>query len=84
MRLHPSHSGAGRNGVPDLITGTVTAAYASDVTTLTIEIDNDSVSADAIASEDYTYQIQRVTDDGDCVVEVSGALTLLDRYVSRV
>lgn len=75
--------GAGRNGVADLITGTVTAAYASNVTTLTIEIDHADISADAIDSEDYTYQIQRITSGGDCVIEVSGNLTLLTRYVSR-
>jgi hypothetical protein len=75
--------GAGRNGVADLITGTVTSSYASNVTTLTIEIDQAGVSTDAIASEDYTYQIQRVTADGDHVIEVSGNLTLLDRYAAR-
>lgn len=75
--------GAGRNGVADQITGTVTASYASNVTTLTIEIDAASIDADAIASEDYSYQIQRVTADGDHVVEVSGNLTLLTRYVAR-
>jgi hypothetical protein len=75
--------GAGRNGVPDLITGTVTSSYSANVTTLTIEIDQAGVSTDAIASEDYTYQIQRVTADGDHVIEVSGNLTLLDRYAAR-
>jgi hypothetical protein len=75
--------GAGRNGVPDLITGTVTSSYSVNVTTLTIEIDQAGVSTDAIASEDYTYQIQRVTADGDHVIEVSGNLTLLDRYAAR-
>lgn len=75
--------GAGRNGVADMITGTVVSSHASNITTLTIQIDQVGLSSDASASEDYTYQIQRVTADGDCVVEVSGNLTLLDRYVAR-
>lgn len=75
--------GAGRNGVADMITGTVTSAHSANVTTLTIEIDHAGVSTDAIASEDYTYQIQRVTADAEHVVELSGNLTLLNRYVSR-
>ena len=76
--------GAGRNGIANQITGTVTSTYSANVTTLTITIDSDDIDADAIPSEDYTYQIQRKTSAGDQVVEVSGNLTLLTRYVSRV
>lgn len=75
--------GAGRNGVPNLIRGTVTSGYASNVTTLTIEIDGaaDIDIAQAIASEDYTYQIRRVTDGGKKVTEVEGKLTLITDYI---
>lgn len=75
--------GAGRNGVPNLIRGTVTSAYASNVTTLTIEIDGatDIDIAQAIASEDYTYQIRRVTAGGKKVTEVEGNLTLITDYI---
>lgn len=85
-RLNAAESitfGAGRNGTANQITGTVTASYSANVTTLTIEIDSAAIDSDAIPSEDYTYQIQRVTADGDHIVEVSGNLTLLARYVAR-
>lgn len=75
--------GAGRAGTANQITGTVTSSYSANVTTLTITIDSDNIDSDAIPSEDYTYQVQRVTADGDHVVEVSGNLTLLTRYVAR-
>lgn len=76
--------GAGRVRQPNMITGTVTATYASDVTTLTIEIGADDIDEAVIPSEDYTYQIQRVLSTGEHVVEVEGNLALLQRFVSRL
>lgn len=76
--------GAGRVRQPNMITGSVTATYASDVTTLTIEIGADDIDEAVIPSEDYTYQIQRVLSTGEHVVEVEGNLTLLQRFVSRL
>lgn len=76
--------GAGRVRQPNMITGTVTATYASNVTTLTIEIGADDIDEAVIPSEDYTYQIQRVLSTGEHVVEVEGNLTLLQRFVSRL
>jgi hypothetical protein len=76
--------GAGRMRQPNMITGTVTAVYAANVTTLTIEIGADDIDPAAIPMEDYKYQIQRITSSGEHIVEVEGALSLLQRFVARV
>lgn len=71
--------GAGRGSTRDEITGTISAvSYASDVTTITIEITG---AVDAQAGVDYGYDIQRDTGSGD-VTDVTGCLEVDPDYRS--
>lgn len=75
----------------NLITGTITdISYASDETTLTIEIAHSDISTEAPLSDDYQYQISRVMaatgSDGEPlqIIEITGPLMLSRRHVARV
>lgn len=66
--------GMRRDNGDALIAGTVhSLVYSADVTTFKIEIDADQLPDTLDLTDDYTYQIQRVTSTGDKVVGVQGA-----------
>jgi hypothetical protein len=74
--------GASRENGDAVIAGTIHAVTAAGgVTTITISIDADELPDTLDEADDYTYQIQRVTSDGDKVVEVSGRLSVVKRTV---
>jgi hypothetical protein len=61
------------NGDAD-ISGTVSSVtYATNVTTFKVEIDADRLPDTLSLTDDWTYQIERVTSAGDKVVGVQGA-----------
>ena len=61
------------NGDAD-ISGTVSSVtYAANVTTFKVEIDADQLPDTLSLTDDWTYQIERVTSAGDKVVGVQGA-----------
>lgn len=77
--------GMSRTNGDAVIAGTVASiTYATNVTTFKVEIPRsqllDSFAPDMI-TDDWTYQIERVTSDGDKVVGVQGAGTVALRAV---
>jgi hypothetical protein len=74
--------GASRENGDAVIAGTISSVTESaGVTTISIAIDSDQLPDTIDEADDYTYQIQRVTSDGDKVVEVSGRLSVSKRTV---
>ena len=61
------------NGDADIVGTVYSVSYATNVTTFKIEIDANQLPDTLSLTDDWTYQIERVTSSGDKVVGVQGA-----------
>lgn len=74
--------GARRDNGDATISGSITGvAYATNVTTFTIEVTYSQLPDDLTEGDDWKYMIQRVTSGGKEVVGVEGSLEVLARVV---